>query len=362
VGIRTGQINRAAIGIARRKRRYLLRARFMQDRAAPLEASVPADVGALVTVDTEHRLSIDGGRLRCAGGRAAPAWGDPAVSSAAPYARRCGRAFLCQVTPGNLSTEARFGWRDAAQAPGNNGAGALRASYGRWRPIDAGIGVLDLDGYSAGSACQLACVLRSAGCWFLTQADTAGLWRLVWVSDAGSVSPVTANAVSYSLPFSLADLRVTDLGGAWADDYGIATDHLANAPDGATAVMAPDALVEVTWTPRVGDTQELSVRQIDDNNRWIVLCDQVAGTVKIVECNAGVETERASAAQTWTVGAAYRLVVICAGPSLAVYVANVAKASYALATFNQAATGVRVRLAASNLVCWPREVRLPAGT
>jgi hypothetical protein len=350
------------IGMARRRRRYLWLARFMQDHAAPIGSLLPADVGNLTVIDGENRLSIGGGRLQCAGGRTAPSWGDPAVSSAASYGRITGRAFLCHVTPGAVAgAEARFGWRDAALPPANNGAGALRATFGRWRPVDAGIGALDLDFYSAGSVYQLACVLRGAGCWFLVRGADAALWTLLWVSDAGAVSPVTANIVNYNLSFTAGHLRVTDLRGPWASDYGPATSRIASPANGASAIMQPDALIELTWTPQVGDTQELTMRRTDDNNRWIIVCDQIGGTVKIVECNAGVQTERASASQTWTAGVPYRLVVICVGASLAVYVANTAKASYALATFNQTATGVGVRIAGSNLVCWPRNICLPAG-
>jgi hypothetical protein len=45
---------------------------------------------------------------------------------------------------------------------------------------------------------------------------------------------------------------------------------------------------------RSSTISELAVRWTDDNNCWIFRFDHVAGTIKIVERNAGVETERAS--------------------------------------------------------------------
>lgn len=121
-----------------------------------------------------------------------------------------------------------------------------------------------------------------------------------------------------------------------------------------TTTSEANALIEQTWTAVTDETWELSTRRTDDDNRWIVRCDQAGSTIKLIERNAGVETERSSAAQTWTNGTQYRLVVVQDGDAIRTYVANVAKNSYTSASFNNTATGVETDKAGSNLVTYPR--------
>jgi len=157
------------------------------------------------------------------------------------------------------------------------------------------------------------------------------------------------------------NLRVTDLTGAWTSDYGIATQRKATSVDSDTITMQANALVEHTITAATGVTQELNVRYTDADNRWIVRMDQAGSTCKLIERNAGTETERASAAQTWTNGSTYRIVVICDGTTITSFVAYVQKNTYASATLNQTATTATVSNAGTNLISWPRTVTLPAG-
>ncbi len=187
---------------------------------------------------------------------------------------------------------------------------------------------------------------------------------LLWVGTTAFIA-FHAFATVANADGKVSGLRVLDLSlydSRFASDYGLATSRVAAADAGTVTTMSSDALVEATWTPAASDVYELSVRRTDDDNRWIVRCDQAAGTIKLVERNGGVETERSSAAQTWTVGTAYRVVAICDGTTIKTWVnSGLAKNTYSSATFNQTATGVKTSHAVTNLIVWPRYVTLPSG-
>jgi hypothetical protein len=125
--------------------------------------------------------------------------------------------------------------------------------------------------------------------------------------------------------------------------------------------MTANGLVEATWTAATGATYELDVRRTDNDNRWIIRCDQGGSTIKLIERNGGGETERSSAAQTWTNLTAYRIVAVCDTQSIKTVVGVTAKNSYALASFNATATGVKTSHAVADLVSWPRTISI-AGT
>ena len=109
----------------------------------------------------------------------------------------------------------------------------------------------------------------------------------------------------------------------------------------------------MTWAAVTGQVLELSTRQTDTDNRWIIRCDQAGSTIKIIERNAGTETERATAAQTFTNGVSYRVSISQFGNTISTSVDVSAKASYASAAFNNTATIVTTNRAGTNLVTWP---------
>jgi hypothetical protein len=163
----------------------------------------------------------------------------------------------------------------------------------------------------------------------------------------------------------LDDLRVVTLSGDWAMDWAIATNRTASPSSGATSTMTADGLVEFTWTAATGETLDLAVRSTDSNNRWIARCDQAGSTIRLYEKNGGTETQRATAAQTWTNGTAYRILVRCVGSTIATWVGTAdnnytQKNNYASASFNNTATGIAASgfATGANFVAWPRTVTI----
>jgi hypothetical protein len=180
---------------------YLFLARFGINRAAPLGTPFACDVGSLVVVDTENKLSVSGGSLVCAGGKAAPAQGDPGVWSDA-VARAPGRVMLATITPANTSNTVRVGW-DTNQSGALGGNCLLTASGGA-----GGLGVSEsagagiLVGTFAAAQIQVAVVMRAVGAFYFVKSALYPQWTLVWVGATNSTSPLYANLGNYSLAFS----------------------------------------------------------------------------------------------------------------------------------------------------------------
>lgn len=178
---------------------------------------------------------------------------------------------------------------------------------------------------------------------------------LFWPGVSGRIQ--THQATSRGGPFCMNYLCIAQLGSPWNTDYGIATNRIETASAGETTTSEVNAIIEATWTVNTGDIFELDVRRTDDDNRWVVRGDQAGSTIKLIERNAGIETERSSAAQTWTNGASYRLVVTLVNEVIRSFTksstSHVSKNIYASAIFNQTATGVKTSHAVSNLIAWP---------
>lgn len=336
---------------------YILLDRFTTNASAPLTTPRTCEPGPgqLTIVDTNSIISIVSSQLVING---TPAANDRVVSGA--LARAAGRAFVLSVPSRTTVTtggQFRVGF-GAAATDGNLDIGLDYSSTTAIR-IKTGASVIDTITLGAGTH-DIACVMRATGGFLLTRVGGTGNYTLQWIYNATTTAEIAKifNTSATALNVTCDDFRILDLGGAWATDYGIATDRKATTAANDTIVMAADAIVEHTITAATGVTQELHVRRSDATHKWIVRMDQVGGTIKLIEDNAG-ETERSSAAQTWTNGTQYRVVVVCDGNTIKTYVANVAKNSYTSATFNNAATGVLVDRAGTDLVAWPRTIALP---
>lgn len=135
--------------------------------------------------------------------------------------------------------------------------------------------------------------------------------------------------------------------------WGLATAYNASGSANDTITHLADGFVEATWQAVTNETFELSIRRTDDNNRWVIRGSQSGSTIKIIEINASVETERASAAQTWTNGTSYRIVARAQGTEVAAYISNTRKVVYTSATFNQTATGGKTSHSVTYYIAWP---------
>ena len=355
--------------VQKRRPRWFLRDLFHTAQAAPITTPRTAEPGpgTFARVDTESVMPIAGGALSL-GARAVPTNGDPRLTTVSPYPQICGRALLARIVKAN-SAGWKIGW---SSGTAGNLVGATML-FGADITYQNNVSITTNRATATATEYDVAIILRggTAGAWALIRGGAYPTWTLVaagWVTAAGSLYGA-AGASTTGGTGTVDTLRAIDLAGAWADPYGIASHRTAAPVTGDTATSDPDGIVECVWTPAAAEVFELSARRTDDNNRWILRADQAAGTVTLIERNAGAETPRGSFAYTQTVGTPLHLHLDMYGTSIRIMAGPISTvtaygtAVYASASFNQTATGVKVAgfATAANLVCWPRTVQLPAG-
>lgn len=291
---------------------YVLKDEFTTTEAAPIASPRTCEPGpgTLTKTDASNVLSISGGLLSWAGG------GTATIASAS-QTRATGLALMVYVTtPGGGTRYCLLGTQLA-----------VGQTIGYW---DTGSTISQINPNSK----TLYVIMRSAGAFVIVDNKLA---YVDYTGTGNSVASLNSNAL-----MTTAFFRIAKLPAPFASDYGIATGYTASPASGATLTHTADGLMGVTWTAATGATLELDVRMTDADNRWIVRCDQAGSTIKLIERNAGVETERSSAAQTWTNGTSYRINVTCTGNSIYTFVANTSKNSYTSASFNNTATTARI--------------------
>lgn len=341
---------------------YLLNDQFTTNATAPLTSPRTCEPGpgSLTIADTSNNLSIASQKLTIAGGTSN--WAQTGFSAVTGLARVAGRALICDITLASGLNSELIIWRNAS---GMGTSSTNKIEHSVYSAVTADITVTNSGGntlckgggFSANVPATWAIVLRSAGAFFIKDST------LQWVDNAAATATLYPGIGNFDCVGSVDNFRVLDYGAPWNTDYGIATNRTASPSTGATSTMTADGLVEFTWTCATGETLDLVVRSTDSNNRWIVRCDQAGSTIKLFEKNGGTETQRSTAAQTFTNATAYRIMVICVGNVITTFVANAQKTTYASASFNNTATGVEVNgfATGANLVCWPRVLTLPPG-
>lgn len=329
---------------------FLLRDDFMTAASAPLTSPRTAEPGpgTLTLVQTDGEFSISGGELVFPAQTTA-AWGDLALYGT-QLTRACGKAVLSKgaIASGIV---AMCGWDIDALTTTN--AGILLLAPTTLTVNAHGAVNLVVGAFAVDTEYSFVCVQRGTGYWYFIKGGAFADWTLLYVGAAGSSNEYpTLN--SYSAVGTLDTFRVLDLPAPFDSDYGLCSERIASPTANATITSEANADIEYAWSAVTSETVELSVRRTDDDNRWIMRGDQAGSTVKLIERNAGVETERASAAQTWTNGTSYRMFIVQDGNTIRGYVANVLKWTYSSASFNNTATGVKVNKAGTDLVAWPR--------
>ncbi|MEP7291108.1 MAG: hypothetical protein ABI835_04965 [Chloroflexota bacterium] len=208
---------------------YLLRVEFATDDPAPIASPYSGEVGSLNIVDTGNKLSVSGGELVPVG--ASSGASDPALVSAASFARLAGRTFAARakvVTASGQSgvTTALAGFASSSSPSENNFVGIGLLIGG------TSVVVVDSNGYtltaepiSGDVYYTVHVVLRSAGAYLFFEK------KLVWVVTVGTPTPlypaVYHNVLSGRSLFGLDYLRLRDLSSPFDTDYGIATLHTA---------------------------------------------------------------------------------------------------------------------------------------
>ena len=342
---------------------------FTTTDAAPLATprNCEPGPGVLVATDASSIQGITSGTLRINGTPGAVT----GVESQSSFSRFCGRALLLSSPSRNTITSAatRFGWSATGIAASgvslDNGVG-----WSSTAAVTARDGGASVFGQTLGAGGQdIAVVMRNSGAWILVAAaGGGGVYTLMWVSTTGTGSELvklatgaSATDISFGGAAGPGALRVISLGPPFSTDFEPATFYSASPSSGVTATGNAAGLTEITWTPASSETMDLSVRRTDDNNRWIIRCVQGSSSIALIENNAGSPTTRSSAAQTWTVGTAFRIVHECNATAMRNVVGVTSKNSYNSATFNQTATGIAASgfTTATDLAAWPRTLTLP---
>lgn len=270
---------------------YLFRDEFTTPDDAPLTSPRTCEPGpgTLTFVDTANRMTIGSGRLNLSAGAEA------VTITGNTFARAVGLMGSAKVADNTAEQGIDFLFhnRFLLRVAGHQDGVIL--------DDNTAVGILPLNTTGERS---VKLITRTAGMWYVDNST------LMWVSVSSSANPywyarsATNNSAGY-----WASARVAQLGAPWDTDYGIATERIASAIAGNTITSEANSMIEATWKAITGETYELSTRRTDDDNRWIVRCSQAGGTIKLIERNAGSETERGSATQTWTNGTNYRVIV-----------------------------------------------------
>lgn len=361
-----------AFGIPGRYRRYGLRDLFLTDEAAPLASPRTGEPGpgTLTIVDSENKLSISGGKLVCAGGKASPATGDPGVFSAVAYARTAGVSAFATTRSGK-----GFGGIDRPIGLGTlstGGANAHSVTMHSTLGLTVRDNAVDLGNigqtYDQGTDYDVAVVLRSTGAYYLIKGGIYTRWTLYWVSNINNSSPLYGVSTTYNAPFDRDNLRVVDLARydrRFATDNGLATSALASPTNGQTAAHEADCLLEWSFTKAAATAgPHVDFRRVDADNLWYLYVGD-DGSMQLVERTAGVSNQRATQPAGTVSDAAHRVIVLCEGNVYKVYLDNVLKMTYTDPSSNHVtATTLQysdVGNDPSEIIAWPRRINLPAG-
>lgn len=336
---------------------YLFRDTFTTAASAPLTSPRTCEPGpgTMTITDSANKLAIASGKLTCTGKTTNEA--DPTAVSVDTFARVRG---LCTLGLWNQgATQSKLGFGNNAGSTASPLVHAIVPSNTSLYTATALDEMLMVSTITTGTDYQYAIVLRSPGAWYFVRGGAQYPdWTLIWVDGTTTTTPLrlavgpwTADA-DYKIDY----MALTQLAAPWDNQNGIALGITASPATGAQILMVADGIVEFTWTPASSEVMEFDVRRTDADNRWIIRCDQAGGTIKLIERNAGSETERATYNIAWTVGAARRLVVSCLDQEIRVYWTTYLVLSYTSASFNKTATLAAVAgfATGANLISWPR--------
>lgn len=346
---------------------YLVRDLFTDTLSAGSvnNSSATPGPGTRSVVDTENNISIGSNLLTFAKAKTAGSISDPLFREDL-LSRKVGRSIKIDTT--GLPTGTWLYLSIYASVGAETGITIYSSVIHCMYTISTALDSLVVD-----TPYQFRLTLRTLGLWTEVKGGAFTNWTLTHVDATNyyaSSNPTQAqiNLRSGTNPVSFSLFKALDLGAPYNTNFGPAVSRIQQPVANSDGISDADGIIEFTWIPTSAQVLELDVRRTDADNRWIVRCDQANSTIKLIELNAGNETERSTAAATWTVGTNYRLTVRMVGTSIKAMVDYALKNSYANATFNQTATGVYLNQDGSSnqtwkstpttvdFVCWPRIV------
>lgn len=324
---------------------------FTTTAAAPLGTrTCEPGPGTLAFTDSANVMAISGARLVVLG---SPAATDGFIISAS-VARVAGLACFLQAPAASDNVHVGGGNSRYGFVSTNSIAGTEAASISYSGSSSGDVVVQPINQSIKGAFTNnafigdVAVVLRGTGAFFLVRTAGDGVWKLAYLTNSGTASPVwlryKLSANSYNL--SLDNCSVVNLAAPWTTDTGIAL-STASLNAGDTFACGGDCLLECSRAVVTNDVWDIQLRRAGDNDCWVVRLDQANSLVSLFEKVAGVETSRASAAQTLNNGTTYRAVITADTQQIAVYVNDVQKLYYTAAATQQTTQGGKTTLAAT---------------
>lgn len=187
----------------RRHLGWLLNDTFSVDMAAGTLNGTPASggPGTRTVTDTENKLSVVGGVLSFAGGKASSEHGDPGIWYGA-VTRVAGRMVLAKA---NIATRSAFGIGfDTNQAGFLDGT--MLYITADLRPYTDGVDDVGL--VDANTDYLIAVVLRAVGGFYFLKGGAFVNWTLLWVSRLDSTATLYPGIANHSSVFTADSLRI----------------------------------------------------------------------------------------------------------------------------------------------------------
>lgn len=181
---------------------------FRDERAAGTMNGTLATDGrnARTDNDTEGKLTHAGGLLVCSGGKASPAYGDPARWYPA-VTREVGRMILWrQLTIADVTARIELGVDTAAS--GGISENTFRFTVDTLIFLDGGVQVSTGPVPTDATAYDLLMILRAIGVLYYWRLSGSGPFTLLWPSTSRNNSPVYPGVSNYSTAFTLDHIRV----------------------------------------------------------------------------------------------------------------------------------------------------------
>jgi len=278
---------------------HLFEDEFITADAAPLTSPRTAEPGpGSWTVTNGANLSISNGKLVRSG--------TATLASVATYART-NLAFYMR----HLATAAD-GALIGFSANGIHLQSGLTIGIASAAPTTVGTGIfVFIDGLFPNSWVDVLVIERpSGGVWMYLRGANYGRWQLVWVSIAETSTPLYAFYKGAVGDVGLSDDAFLTLAPSeFLSQFGNALHYEASPVAGLTSAAAK-VFQEISWTPASAEILEMTLNEVDSNNKIILRCNQAGSTIALISKVAGVETSLQSAAQTWTIGSPYRVIMV----------------------------------------------------
>ncbi len=333
----------------------LFRDDFTTDDPAPITSPRTAEPGpgVLTITDTENKLSISGGDLVFAGGKASPAYGDPAFWADDSVTRVPGIAALFEMKwVGSISGYSVIGFFGAKASDNLRGGykqSGTKLQIGNLSSNYAIVYTLVTD-----TEYILGVVLASSGSHLIIY-DSSWVYLGKWLNI--TIETLYAGISNYSSNPNVDFLRVSQLPSPWDTDDGIATEvHSGVVAEGVTFTHEADCLIEfeVTTLPSAGNV-DVYFRVQDAANVWILRMVS-DGRLRLIERVASVGTERATAT---VLSGGERIVIVADDETITAYYDNTQAWTYASASNFKTETDGEVDSlgtggAVSDLKAWPR--------